>query len=208
MRFLWITVVAILIDQFTKFIVVKNMFRGDSIPVLGEWLRLTYTENPGMAFGINFGPPGMVTGFSIIATILIIVYLYTVRHGYGPYVASLAAILGGALGNIIDRVFYGWIRHGDSLFTGKVVDFIHFDIWRGYIPEWFPVLGGSYLALFPIWNVADMVIVGGVIGIITFQHRFHEDQLALLRNEEAGSPAPAPIVAPDKPVHAPTDERV
>lgn len=174
MRYLWITLLAVLIDQMTKYIVVQTMFRGQSIPVIGDWFLLTFTENPGMAFGISFGPEGMVTAFSLMATLLIIAYLYSVRNGYGPYVASLAAILGGAIGNIIDRMFYGVIYGNGGIFTGKVVDFIHINVWRGYVPEDIPWIGGTYMALFPIWNVADMVIVAGVIGILIFQHRFHE----------------------------------
>lgn len=159
--------------------IVETMTRGQSIPVLGDWLKLTFTTNPGMAFGIEFGPTGLITVFSIIATVLIIGYLYRVRGKYAPYEMSLALILGGALGNIIDRVFYGVI-FGErlmlrrELFHGQVVDFIHVNVWRGYLPEAIPFFGGSYMALFPIWNVADMAIVIGVAGILFFQRKFHE----------------------------------
>jgi len=177
MRILWITVVAIVIDQITKLAVMRKMHLGQSIPILGDWLKLTYTENPGMAFGIIFGPEGMVTVFSIIATCLIILYMYSVRSGYKPYRASLALILGGAFGNIIDRMFYGVLFGDAALFAGKVVDFIHVNVWRGYVPESIPFIGGKYLALFPIWNVADMAIVLGVTGILLFQKRFHNLQV-------------------------------
>lgn len=174
MRAFSIVAAVLLVDQLTKYLVVQTMHLGQSIPVLDDWMRFTYTENPGMAFGITFGPPGLVTVFSLIATGLIIYYLVQVRRGYVPYVASLAFILGGALGNIIDRTFYGLIMQGGGLFQGRVVDFIHFNIWRGYLPEGLPLMGGSYVALFPIWNVADMAIVLGVVGIVAFQRRFHE----------------------------------
>ncbi len=189
MRVLWISFAVVVVDQITKQIVLHTMYRGESIPVIGDWLRLTFTENPGMAFGINFGPAGMVTMFSIIATVLIVTYMVMVRRSYWPYRASLAGILGGAVGNIIDRVFYGMLVHGDGLFTGKVVDFIHVNVWRGYLPDALPVIGGSYMALFPIWNVADMVIVGGVIGILIFQKQFHheQEQLSGLKNEPTTS---------------------
>jgi len=182
MRVLWWTLGVIMVDQLTKIAVVKSMYRGQSIPVIGDWLRLTFTENPGMAFGITFGPPALVTVFSISATLLIIYYMYKVGKAYFPYRISLAFILGGAIGNIIDRVFYGKILYNDPLFLGKVVDFIHVNVWRGHVPESIPLLGGNYLALFPIWNVADMAIVVGVIGILLFQHRFHE-QLAHAHQE-------------------------
>ena len=180
MHVLWITLVALIIDQITKLIVLDRMNVGQSIPVLGDWLKLTFTENPGMAFGITFGPRGLVTILSITATILIFGYLFSVRKSYLPYRLSIAFILGGALGNIIDRVFYGSLFYNGSLFTGKVVDFIHVNVWRGYLPDWMPFIGGNYVALFPIWNVADMAIVAGVVGILFFQGRFQEELLKSL----------------------------
>jgi signal peptidase II len=166
--------------------------------LIGDWLKLTFTENPGMAFGITFGPPGMVTMFSIIATLLIILYLYNVRKGYTPYRASLALILGGAVGNIIDRVFYAKIFSSGALFQGHVVDFIHVNVWRGYIPDAVPFFGGNYMALFPIWNVADMAIVMGVVGILVFQRKFHErmaTQQETAHTDTDAAPA-VPEVAP------------
>lgn len=160
----------VLIDQITKVIVLNTMYIGQSIPLIGSWLRLTFTENPGMAFGITFGPRPLVTILSIVATVLIIGYMITVRNARPIYRASLALILGGALGNIIDRVFYGVIMGYDGFFVGRVVDFIHVDLWRGYIPDIIPVIGGSFMALFPIWNVADMAIVIGVVGMLLFQN--------------------------------------
>ncbi len=188
MRILWSTVIVLLIDQISKVVVLKTMYRGQSIPLLGDWLKLTFTENPGMAFGITFGPPGLVTGLSILATALIIFYLYRIRGTYLPYRLSLAIVLGGALGNIIDRVFYGVLFDYGPLFLGKVVDFIHVDLWRGIVPEAWPVFGGSYMALFPIWNVADMAIVLGVVGILCFQQRFHEELERAHREGLAGAP--------------------
>lgn len=173
MRVLWFTGIVIAIDQATKMLVMKTMYLGQQIHLIGDWLKFTYTENPGMAFGITFGPRGMVTVFSVIATFLIILYLVKVRKGYFPYRASLAFILGGAVGNIIDRVFYGALFGGDSLFVGRVVDFIHVNVWSGFIPESLPMIGGTYLSLFPIWNVADMAIVCGVVGILYFQKKYH-----------------------------------
>lgn len=200
MRVFWVTALVILIDQVTKFMVANTMLLGQSIPVLGDWLRLTYTLNPGMAFGITVGPPGLITVFSIAATLLIIYYLLQVRTGYAPYRYSLGLLLGGALGNIIDRVFYGVIFEYGPLFQGKVVDFIHVNLWRGHIPESIPVIGGTYAALFPIWNVADMAIVISVVGILTFQHKFHElkqvEQEALEMEKE---PLPMPKPVPPEP---------
>jgi signal peptidase II len=178
-RTLLITLVIILLDQITKIVVLNTMERGESIRILGDWLRFTFTENPGMAFGIEYGPPAVITLFSIAATGLIVLYLKKVGHFYTPYRISLAFVLGGAIGNIIDRVFYGMILYDSPIFMGRVVDFIHINVWRGYVAESVPFLGGKYLALFPIWNVADMAIVGGVVGILLFQRRFHETVAAL-----------------------------
>lgn len=176
MRVVWITALVVLIDQTAKVIVVNTMYLGQSIPLIGDWLRLTFTENPGMAFGITFGPRALVAILSILATMLIIGYMISVRNAHWTYRASLALILGGALGNIIDRTFYGVILGYDTFFVGRVVDFIHVNMWRGYVPDAVPFLGGSYVALFPIWNVADMAIVAGVVGILIYQKYLHAEE--------------------------------
>lgn len=178
MRVFWISAVVVLLDQATKAAVLQFMYPHQSIPLLGDWLRLTFTENPGMAFGLTIGPPGTVTVLSIVATILVAAYIYQVRNDYAPYRWSLAFILGGALGNIIDRVFYGVFLDYGTYFTGHVVDFIHVSLWQGFLPRGVPILGGSYLELFPIWNVADMSIVLGVCGVMFFHQTFHERRVA------------------------------
>ena len=187
MRVLWLSAFVIALDQATKaavlqFIAYEHAIQR-SIPIVGDWLRLTFTENPGMAFGITIGPPGTVTVLSIIATCLVAAYVYQVRDGYAPYRWSLSLILGGALGNIIDRVFYGVLLDYGTLFTGRVVDFIHVNLWNGFIPNVVPLIGGSYMELFPIWNVADMSIVIGVVGVLTFHHTFHEQRILAHREE-------------------------
>lgn len=174
MRVLWVSFAVLLIDQATKQLVHATMAPGQSIPLVGDLLKLTYTTNPGMAFGLTLGSKLFLTLFSIAASVLIVGYLWAVRRGPWGYRLSLALIVGGALGNIIDRVFYGVIYGYGPLFYGEVVDFVHVDLWRGFLPDWVPFLGGDYLALFPIWNVADMAIVAGVAAIIVFQRRFHE----------------------------------
>lgn len=193
MRVLWVSALIILADQATKLTVLQTMYRGQSIPLVGEWLRFTFTENPGMAFGIEVGPPGTITVFAMFVTGLIIYYIYQIRGAYFPYRLSLAFILGGALGNIIDRVFYGVMLDYNPYFRGHVVDFIHVDLWRGYLPDILPLIGGSYTALFPIWNVADMAIVGGVVGILLFQNRFHDElSEAAAKAAASGEQPPTP----------------
>ncbi len=170
MRLLWVSVLIILVDQFTKMWVRTTMYVGESIPLLGSWLRLTFTENSGMAFGLQPGSTSMITGFSIIATVLIVVYLWQMRRAPFGYRLSIAVVLGGALGNIIDRVFYGQLFSYGTYFSGHVVDFIHVDVWRGIVADWIPLFGGERMALFPIWNVADMAIVLGVTGMLLVQY--------------------------------------
>lgn len=187
MRVFWIAGTVVLLDQATKAAVLQFMYREQSIPLLGDWLRLTFTENPGMAFGITIGPPGTVTVLALLATVLVAAYIYQVRHDYAPYRWSLSLILGGALGNIIDRVFYGVLLDYGTWLTGRVVDFIHVSLWQGFIPRGVPMVGGSYLELFPIWNVADMSIVLGVVGVMFFHHTFHARRRARRRQQHASA---------------------
>ncbi len=191
MRVLWLSAVVVLLDQATKAAVLQFIApRGGmahSIPLVGDWLRLTFTENPGMAFGITFGPPGTVTILSVIATCGVAAYIYLVRNAYAPFRWSLGLIFGGAIGNVIDRVFYGVLLDYGTWFTGHVVDFIHVSLWKGFIPNAVPLFGGAYMELFPIWNVADMAIVLGVVGVLLFHRTFHERRLADRDGQQAAA---------------------
>lgn len=174
MRALWITLAIVVADQVTKVWVKTHMYLGESIPVVGDLLKWTFTENPGMAFGLELGSKVFLTVFSVLATMLIGGYLWHVRTGPLGYRASLALVLGGALGNVIDRVAYGRIwGYGDWLY-GKVVDFIHVDLGVLSIPEAVPLFGGKAFQLFPIGNIADLAIIAGVIGIVLTQGAFQE----------------------------------
>lgn len=170
---MWLAVSIIAIDQITKAIVRSRMHLGESIPIIDDWFKLTFTENPGMAFGIQFGSPLVVTGLAIVATVLIVLYLRVVKTDSVGYTLSLALILGGAIGNIIDRILFALIYGYGGLFEGQVVDFIHFDLWSGRISDLIPLFGGNHVAVFPIWNVADMSIVVGVVLVIIFQRVMH-----------------------------------
>ena len=211
MRVLWVSLAILLVDQVTKQIVHAAMVPGQSIPLVGDLLKLTYTTNPGMAFGMELGSKLFLTLFSIIATFLIVLYLWNVRRGPWGYRLSLALIVGGALGNIIDRTFYGVLGiSGDgtgALFHGEVVDFVHVDLWRGVVADWVPFWGGEFMALFPIWNVADMAIVVGVAAIIVFQKRFHEGLERAHAEARAESAAfsetePAPVIERESSISA------
>lgn len=192
MRLLWVSALIILVDQFTKMWVRTTMYVGESIPVLGSWLRLTFTENSGMAFGLQPGSTSLITGFSIIATVLIIVYLWQMRRAPLGYRLSIAVVLGGAVGNIIDRVFYGKLFSYGTYFNGHVVDFIHVDVWRGIVADWIPLLGGEPMALFPIWNVADMAIVLGVTGMLLVQYSLDHGGLPESADEPSSADASPP----------------
>jgi signal peptidase II len=203
MRALWLTLAVLVADQITKTLVVHRMRLYETIPLVGDWFKFTYTTNPGMAFGLTFGPPGLITVFAVAATALIIVYLWRIRGAYPPYRLSLALILGGALGNILDRIFYGLIYGYGPLFQGQVVDFIHVDLGVVDLPLFGP------RRLFPIWNVADMAIVVGVVGFMIFQGAFHR-QLAAgtapdpLTDDESPDQGGAPV-AGDSRTDAPAD---
>ncbi len=200
MRVLWVTFFLVVADQITKLVVKYNMVLGESIPVVGRLFRFTFTENPGMAFGLTVGSKLFLTLFSIAATVLILAYLRRVAWAPLGYRLALALVLGGALGNVIDRVFYG-MAFGECLpsppgssrlFYGCVVDFLHLDVYQG-------PLFGRMVALFPIGNIADVAIIAGVVLILVTQGRFHEAVLA----REAPQPAPEAagpvVVVPDAP---------
>ena len=128
---------ALVLDQITKNIVRNSMEIGQSIPVLGDILRFTYVENPGIAFGIRVGNGAIFTVLSLLASLGILIYLVT--HWKEPIgiKAGLALILGGAFGNLIDRILYR-----------KVVDFIEMGIGRY---RW------------PVYNIADTAVVIGMV---------------------------------------------
>lgn len=168
MRALYISAAVILVDQATKLLVKgfslpilnfnhMGMEPGASVPILGDALRLTFIENPGMAFGIELGS-GLYLGlFSLFASVAIFYYLYRVRDRAFVVRASLALILGGAIGNLIDRVFYGAIFGDGSFFHGRVVDFVDVNI--------------LHLSRFGIFNVADAAVTAGIILLLVF-HRY------------------------------------
>ena len=192
MRVVFVSVSIVIVDQITKLLVKglsvpplgihwEGMRYGTSIPVLGDFFRLTYIENAGMAFGIDVGGKLFFSIVSIVASIAILVYLYRARHTLVAFRLSLALILGGALGNLIDRAFYGILFNGGALFSGRVVDF--FDV------DFFDITIGSYqLHRWPVFNIADACVSIGVI-LLLFVHRSAEE-----KSREAavagGSPTP------------------
>lgn len=180
-------VLILIIDQVSKYYVKTNFFLGEEVQVF-DWFRIHFVENEGMAWGAKI--PGaygklILTLFRLVAITGIGYWLYTSVKNKAPRVLILAIafIFAGAMGNIIDSVFYG-IIFGDShhqvaslfpegggygtLFHGKVVDMLHFPMWKGYLPDWIPFWGGDYFVFFePVFNIADTAISTGV-GLLIF----------------------------------------
>ncbi|MCH7972946.1 MAG: signal peptidase II [Bacteroidetes bacterium] len=180
MRVLFVSFFIILIDQLSK-LAVKGfsilfinfhhigMFEGERIRILGDFFRITFIENPGMAFGLN---PGIsfklwITIFSLLASSGIVFYLFIVKNERFTLRFSLALILGGAIGNLIDRIFYGVFYGYAPLFYGKVVDFLDVDFFH------FALFGKTF-DRWPIFNVADASVTIGVLILLIFHSRTQE----------------------------------
>jgi signal peptidase II len=184
--------VIIVSDQVLKIWVKTNMSLGQETHVLGNWFLLHFTENNGMAFGMDL--PGrygktILSVFRIIAITAIGVYLaYMLRqNAHKGLIISLSLILAGAVGNILDSAFYGVIfsdsygrvanlfppEGGYATFLhGRVVDMLYFPIIKGTLPEWFPVWGNRYIIFFrPVFNIADSSITTGVLTILIWQRK-------------------------------------
>ncbi|MCC5930059.1 MAG: lipoprotein signal peptidase [Cyclobacteriaceae bacterium] len=185
LKFYLLAIAIILIDQVVKMLVHYNMDMGlaGQIPVFGEWFKLHYTLNPGMAFGLQIGLDNgklILTIFRLFAMVGIGYYLYYLIKKGVPTGLSwcVALILGGAVGNVIDSTFYGVLLENappDSStpwFHGQVIDMFYIDIWEGRVADWVPVFGGDYISLWPIFNIADASIFVGVSIILIFQKKF------------------------------------
>jgi signal peptidase II len=207
-------IVAILIlDQFLKFYIKLNFAPGEEHAVLGEWFKLHFVENPGMAWGWKFGgETGKVIltlfrlGAVVWGTFLIKGFIEKQYHKSFIYAASL--IYAGALGNLIDSMFYGLIfdttyndlnshnagvvanflsGHGYGTFLhGKVVDMLYFPIIDTNLPSWFPIWSGENFKFFsPVFNIADASISIGVGIIIVFQSKFFKNSVVQEANSSS-----------------------
>lgn len=188
MKVLYLSFFVVLADQITKLLVkgfsipffnfnFDGMYVGQVIPVIGDFFRLTFIENPGMAFGYDPGS-GLklwVTLFSLVASIGLVIYIYLIRDKSLSLRIAIAFILGGAVGNLIDRMFYGVIFDYAPLFYGKVVDFLDFDFFN------FTLFGKSY-DRWPIFNLADAAVSTGVLILILFYKKHQNDENRLVMN--------------------------
>ncbi len=186
----------VLADQALKIYVKTHYHIGEWNPVIGKWFRIYFIENEGIAYGWKFGGEWgkmLLTLFRLAAVIFGVYYLsMIIRKRYNSgFIICAALIFAGALGNLIDSMFYGIIfeqsspvmlnvakifpEHGYAGFLhGKVVDMFYFPIIRdAHFPSWFPFWGGDEFEFFrPIFNIADASISTGVITILLFQKRF------------------------------------
>jgi signal peptidase II len=146
------------------------MHLGESISVIGNFFRITFTENPGMAFGFDPGSDFklLISIFSLVASVGLLIYLFASRNKSLSLRIAIALILAGALGNVFDRMFYGLIYHYAPLFYGKVVDFFDFDFFN------FTLFGRSY-ERWPIFNIADASVTVGVLILLFFYKKHQED---------------------------------
>ena len=180
----------LLIDQISKFWIKTSMTIGESFPVLGDWFHIYFIENNGMAFGWEFGAEFGKIALGIFRIIAVALFFYLIYYlnkknvKFGP-LFGISLITAGALGNIIDGMFYGMI-FSESTFTqvatlfpdgggyagfmqGKVVDMLYFPLFT--FPEWIPFFGGQ-IFFSPIFNIADSAITIGFLYLLIFQWNF------------------------------------
>lgn len=201
-KVLFVVILILLIDQISK-IYVKTHFRLSETVEFASWFKIHFVENDGMAWGTKLSDiftfisdksaKLILTLFRIIAVTGIGFWLVDVtkKEKSKTLIFAIAIIFAGALGNIIDSVFYG-ILFSDSemqvaqflsekggyasVFYGNVVDMFHFPIWSGVLPEWLPFFGGKYFSFFdPVFNVADVAISSGIGMLIVFNKSVFKD---------------------------------
>ena len=187
-RYFLIAIIVILIDQASKILVYNNMYLGEDIFVFGNWFRIHYLLNPGMAFGLKleneFGKLAL-TLFRIAAMVGIAYYLWKMakREAHKGFLFSMSLILGGAVGNVIDSTFYGVLLNNAPAksptpwFHGQVIDMLYFPLFDFVWPDWIPFFGGRYFEFFsPVFNIEDSSIFIGVVIILIMQRKFFKEK--------------------------------
>lgn len=186
----------VLFDQVLKVWIKTNMYLGQEYVIFPDWFIIHFTENNGMAFGMELAGSAGKLLLSIFRVIAIggigFGLYYVVKKKYHPgFITCVALVFAGALGNLIDSAFYG-IIFGDSYsgvaevfpkgggyagyLHGKVVDMLYFPLIEGHFPAWFPIWAGEEFIFFrPVFNIADMSISTGMGMFILFQNRYFPD---------------------------------
>jgi signal peptidase II len=184
---LLIIVIAILVDQIIKIYVKTHFVLGEELVVF-DWFRIHFVENNGMAMGFEFGGKAgklFLTVFRLLVVPAILYWLFQNIKAkvHNAVIIGIALIFSGAVGNILDSVFYGVLFNTPAnstavlfadtpygeLFYGKVVDMFYFPFWQGVLPDWIPFMGGEYFTFFQyIFNPADAFIFVGVALLFIF----------------------------------------
>lgn len=194
-------VLLVLADQISKIWVKTNMTIGESINVFGDWFQILFVENPGMAFGMAFGGDigkYLLTGVRLVLFVIMLLWIRKLsKKEETPMgvLIGLTAIMIGALGNIIDCMFYGEIFSQStatqvsefvplgtgygSFMLGRVVDMLYFPIIDVVLPDWFPFNAGERFIFFrPIFNIADSCISVGAVYLLIFHWKFISKEMA------------------------------
>ncbi|RZK49927.1 MAG: lipoprotein signal peptidase [Pedobacter sp.] len=173
----------LLIDQASKIWIKTNMFLGQEYKIFGDWFIIHFTENNGMAFGLEFGGEFGKLALSLFRIVAVagIAYAlhYLIKQKYHRgLILNVALVFAGAMGNIIDSTFYGILFGYETLFHGRVVDMLYLPLIRGTYPDWFPFWGGTEFLFFrPVFNIADTAISVGVISILIFQKNYFKEEV-------------------------------
>ncbi|MBC7650378.1 MAG: lipoprotein signal peptidase [Deinococcales bacterium] len=208
-KHLILIILAIIIaDQALKFYIKLNFYAGEEHKVLGSWFRLHFVENEGMAWGWKFGGnigKIILTLFRFVAVIWgsFLLKDFIAKKYHKGFIICAGLIYAGALGNLIDSMFYGLIFENSDPFMnnvakifpkgggytsflyGKVVDMLYFPIIDTYYPNWIPYLGGKKFDFFePVFNIADASISIGVIIILLFQNTFFKKEETITTIQE------------------------
>ena len=211
-KHLILIILAIIIaDQALKFYIKLNFYAGEEHKVLGSWFRLHFVENEGMAWGWKFGGnigKIILTLFRLVAVIwgTFLLKDFIVKKYHKGFIICAGLIYAGALGNLIDSMFYGLIFENSDPFMnnvakifpkgggytsflyGKVVDMLYFPIIDTYYPNWIPYLGGKKFDFFePVFNIADASISIGVIIILLFQNTFFKKEETITTIQETST---------------------
>jgi len=194
---IFIILIVLLLDQTLKIWIKTNMTLGQEYRIFGNWFIIHFTENNGMAFGMEFWGKGgkiFLTLFRILAVVGIGWYLKHLIREKAPkmLIFSISLIMAGALGNILDSVFYGVIfdesfyklatflpQEGgySTWLQGRVVDMLYFPILKGNYPDWFPFWANQPFIFFrPVFNLADSAITIGVAYILIFERAFFKHE--------------------------------